>query len=157
MSGRIVKKKKLILMVTACALVAFGIYNVIWYHIVHDKYDTYIKGMELNHLGEIRDIIEPSYYFGDGVCQYSVKYPAYLRYTGNLAISNKEDTYSMIIWPSFFDNTEYGVMLSDGDDAYSIMVNKKMKAIDENAAPIVEKNKKNVQWLLEKANERWDL
>ncbi|AKL95823.1 hypothetical protein CACET_c23770 [Clostridium aceticum] len=150
-------KRKRIIVGTIIFFMLFGAYNLIWYQITYSKYDKFSKDMEPVFKGMLAQVYySTSYHCREDGYQYSVKYPDYLFYTGNLAISNDDDTCSIIIWPSFFGNTKYGVMIQDEQDGYQIMVDENMEPIDKYFAPIIDKHKEVVKPLFDKANERWD-
>jgi DNA modification methylase len=94
---------------------------------------------------------------------YSVKYPDYLEFTGNLSIASpstdEENPYtdSLIIWPLLKGGYEYGVILYTDDTQYQIYIDKNGNAIDEEDENIVAEHSQSILTLLEKANTMWGI
>ena len=94
---------------------------------------------------------------------YSIKYPDYLSFTGNLAISMPSEDYdfytdSLIIWPNFFKDYEYGVILYDeNNNEYMIEVNENKEPKEPEYQEIIDIHKENIDILFDKANEFWNL
>ena len=139
-------------------LIIFILINIIWFCWRAIKYNSYSKGMDKN---TSYSIFVPKYLKNDKEgFSYSVKYPDYLSFTGNLAISMPSEDYfsdSLIIWPNF-KGYEYGLILYDEEN------NEYMIDVDENKSPkdseykeIANDHKDNIDILFEKANEFWNL
>jgi hypothetical protein len=71
-------KKKLI--ITGSVILLFGIYNLVWYIAVSEKYNDHIIGMEEIYPNRTYVIDNRDGY------TYNVKIPDYLTFTGNLGI-----------------------------------------------------------------------
>ncbi|MEG1614769.1 MAG: hypothetical protein RR343_04735 [Oscillospiraceae bacterium] len=135
------KKKILIILI-----VLFGIYNAIWSIIINDIYSPvqdFLDGKEY--------ITDEEYY------SYSLSKPYYLQYTGNLAVTDKDGNYVLLIWPVVFGEDEYGVLINGDKETYSVYVDKFMKAKDPREQHIIDENKAQVEKLFEKANKFWDI
>ena len=86
-----------------------------------------------------KDIINEDYLNIEGVYSlaidkytYTIKPPFYLSFTGNLAISNNESGFALIIWPKNFMEKEnvYGVTLNKDGESYSFYVDNNFKYIN---------------------------
>ncbi|MEG0978802.1 MAG: hypothetical protein RSD17_03850 [Oscillospiraceae bacterium] len=135
------KKKILIILI-----VLFGIYNAIWSIIINDIYSPvqdFLDGKEY--------ITDEEYY------SYSLSKPYYLQYTGNLAVTDKDGNYVLLIWPVVFGEDEYGVLINGDKETYSVYVDKFMKAKDPREQYIIDEHKAQVEKLFEKANKFWDI
>ena len=94
---------------------------------------------------------------------YSVKYPDYLSFTGNLAISmpSEDDDYfsdALIIWPNLLKGYEYGLILYDEENnEYMIEIDENKNPKDSEYKEIVNDHKDNIDILFEKADEVWKL
>ncbi len=142
-------------------LILFILMNIVWFSWRVIKYNNYSKGMDKN---TSYSIFVPKYLKTDNEgFSYSVKYPDYLSFTGNLAISMPSEDYdyfsdSLIIWPTLLKGYEYGLILYDEEN------NEYMIEIDENQNPkeseneeIINEHKDNIKILFNKANEVWNL
>lgn len=143
------KKKRLILVLLILAG-AFCVYNVIWFMSVQYRYKTYYEAVPEEH--GVRILFDEK-----DKLTYNVKTPDYLHFTGNLGVSNKKGM-SLIIWPSLFKNEfAYGVIISDKTEVYEIYINNEFESITDNPGDkkIVEKYKKEIKNLYEKAEEKF--
>lgn len=127
----------------------FIIINLGWYGLVQYRYSDFIKDIPKNEdgLNYIQD--NEGYHI-------SVKTPNYLRLTGNLAVSDKKDRLSLIIWPNIFkkDQYEYGVTILDGAELNMIEVDKNLQPLSkygDDIKELVYKNKEELNKLLQKA------
>ena len=92
----------------AVILALFGLYNLIWYTVVWNKYGKLTEGMKELYYHRTYVIDELDGY------TYNVKIPDYLSFTGNLGIQKSQDSdCALIIWPGIFKETEYGVFLEE--------------------------------------------
>ncbi|MGE6313515.1 hypothetical protein ACQKD6_24230 [Bacillus cereus] len=140
--------KKIILIL----IILFGLWNLIWFVTVTIKYQKFIDAVPENKYG-VHNKEESGYVF-------NVKTPDYLRFTGNLGVSKVESLDGLIIWPLLFGGYEYGVRLQKGDQVFEIYVDENMNPIykdDEVAVEQIKKNQEEVQAMISKASEIWDL
>lgn len=142
-------------------LVLFILINIAWFSWRFIKYHNYSKGMNKN---KTYTIFVPKYLKNDKEgFSYSIKYPDYLSFTGNLAISMPSEDYdfytdSLIIWPNFFKDYEYGVILYDeNNNEYMIEVNENKEPKEPEYQEIIDIHKENIDILFDKANEFWNL
>lgn len=144
-------KTKRFLIFIASVILLFGIYNLIWYLLIHSKYDPYTEGMD-----EFRKNISYILNEEDGYL-YNVKLPDYISYTGNLGISTRNNEYSLLIWPNVFtDEVEYGVQIqAENNEVWSIMVDENMEAVNAYYDEIVNENREAIEDLYKKAREKW--
>ena len=85
----------------AVILALFGLYNLIWYTVVWNKYGKLTEGMKELYYHRTYVIDELDGY------TYNVKIPDYLSFTGNLGIQKSQDSdCALIIWPGIFKETE---------------------------------------------------
>ena len=152
--------KKKVLKVIICILLLFVVINACWYVWRMVKYDPFTKVMEKS---EIPEFLVPRYYSmdADGY-DYSVKYPDYLSFTGNLCVglpTTDENVFTdfLIIWPKLFDRYEYGVSLNVGNETYQIYINADGSPVDPKYSEIVNEYKDTVDDLLSRAKEMWDI
>lgn len=135
----------------------FFLYSFIWYQIIHQKYDPYIKGMHPTYEGRWEQFFLNIFDVQENGFQYSVLYPGFLSYTGNLAISDKTDTFSVIIWPSFCGETEYGAMIQNNKGVYQIMVDENLMANKKADRKVINQYRKPLTRLMLEAKKRWAL
>ncbi len=152
----IVKK---VIKIVCILLVIFCLLNILWYCWRANKYGVYSEGMSET---EFSSFVVPKYLDSSDGYNYSVKYPDYLSFTGNLALSvpSEDDnpfTDSLIIWPNVDGSYEYGIILYEGEDEWQIYVDENGQALDPQYDEVIENHQENVDLLFEKANERWDL
>ena len=141
-------------------LIVFILLNIVWFSWRAIKYNNYSKGMDKN---TAYSIFVPKYLKNDEEgFSYSVKYPDYLSFTGNLAISMPSEDYdyfsdSLIIWPNL-RGYEYGLILYDEENnEYMIEVDESKKPKDSEYKEILNDHKDNIDILFEKANKFWNL
>lgn len=128
-------------------------FNVIIFHICWIyNYSLFMKFTDgLNELKKFEtfSVLKDNYI-------YHVKFPYYLRFTGNLAVATSKNEYTLIIWPSRYKQTEYGVMLPiEEDTVISIMIDKNLKAEDQYDQIYVEQNREQIEDLFQKAYDKW--
>lgn len=149
---QIIKKHKII-SVIILLLILFGIWNLIWYVTVQNRYEPFLKAVPESQAG--------THVTSEGSFTYNVKTPSYLSYTGNLGISDFDSGLSLIIWPLMNGDYEYGVRIIGKDGmAYELMMDENQQLIDsanETAVRVVEENKDLINLVYTKANEKFDL
>lgn len=144
------KHKKLVFFILL--IVVFGIYNLVWYIIIHSKYDKYTTNMN-----EFRPNISYVMQEDDGYL-YNVKLPNYLSYTGNLCVSTEDGKHALLLWPKIFGAPEYGVQITTEDNTVlSIMVDSELNPIKDSDSEIITENFEILNLLLEKKEQYWDL
>lgn len=135
----------------ACLL----IYSGIWYFVTHKKYETYTEGLDINETGVLRKILNPVYYSGDGEHEYTVAFPGYLSYVGNLGVSEAQSGMALLIWPSIFGESEYGVILYDEGEEHQIVLKKEGEAENSGEQKLVNQYAQNIEELFEFAKKQW--
>lgn len=154
-------KKRTIIKFLAGVLFIFSLVNIAWYLIRAAKYDGYSIGMDE---ADLSTFVVPQYTDTDAEnFTYSVFYPGYLHFTGNLFVGfppvdeRNPYTNSLLIWPLITGGYEYGVLLYGDDVQYQIYVDQNGNAIYEEDRPMVSKYAQQISTLLEKANAKWIL
>lgn len=149
-----------VLKVITLVLSVFILFNIFWYAWRDMKYGSYINEMEEN---ELSSWIVPRYkHVDDEGYDYSVKYPDYLSFTGNMSVGlpsldNNPFTDFLVIWPKVLGGYEYGASLTVDGVNYQIMINEDGNAVDSQYSEIAAISKETIDLLLQKANEKWDL
>lgn len=141
------KKKKYKTLTLIAAIIIF-IFHICWFY-NYSLYSKFTNG--LNELVKFQtfSVLEDGYV-------YHVKFPSYPTFTGNLAVSLNGSNYTLIIWPSRFENTEYGVMVPIRQDTFtSIMINRQLEAQNEQDQSLVEEHRTQIEDLFQKASNRW--
>ncbi len=152
--------KKKALRAAAFLLAIFILINAGWYVWRLVKYGSYVEGMERN---EIPEWLVPRYKHIDAEgYDYSVKYPDYLSFTGNLCVglpAADENPFTdfLVIWPKVFGGYEYGVSVSADGQAYQIYVDSDGSAVDPAYNEIADSYQEEIDDLLHRAQEMWDL
>ena len=134
----------------------------------NQQYLRYIA--ERNTLGEyslsgISSVVclVPRYFHTDAErYDYSVKYPDYLTFTGNLCVglpAEGDDPFTdfLVIWPKAFGGCEYGVSLREDDAEYQIYIRADGSAVRPEDQALVDRHRQTVEALLQRAEEMWDL
>lgn len=152
--------KKTVIRAVLCLLALFVLFNICWFVWRAEKYGAYSEGMEKNYFSTW---IVPRYKYTDADgYDYSVKYPDYLSLTGNLSVglpTTEEDVFTdfLVIWPKFSGGYEYGVSVeADGVD-HQIYINANGSAVHKEDSGIVDRCQENIDALLRRAGEMWDL
>ena len=152
--------KKTALRAVLCILVLFILFNIGWYIWRSVKYGPYSEGMEKNYFNTW---IVPRYAHvdADGY-DYSVKYPDYLSFTGNLCVGlpstdGNPFTDFIIIWPNAFGGYKYGASLTLEDESYQIYINRDGSAVDPELNEIAVRCQETINILLERAEKMWGL
>lgn len=148
-------KKKIALCVFVALIACLLVYSGIWYFMTHKKYGAYTEGLDINETGGLRKILSPVYYSGDGEHEYTVAFPGYLSYVGNLGVSEAQSGMSLLIWPSIFGESEYGVILYDEGQDHQIMIKREGKAEDGSQQGLVDRYSQSIEELFEFAEKQW--
>lgn len=144
-----IKLKKFLVFI----VLLYATWNLIWFLLIAIKYHKFVEVIPKNEWG-LHFIKKEDGYI------YSVKKPSYLRFTGNLGISNNENQEALIIWPLISGGYEYGFRIQKNGVAYEIYVDENMEPIhkdDKVAIQKVKEYKAELEELLSKANEMWQL
>lgn len=90
---------------------------------------------------------------------YSVFVPGYLRWNGNLAITEPEFQYALIIWMKPFGSGYSSGIIFNGYNNLNIqiMLKNSFAAMEEEDQPVVDENDTVISMLFQKANEVWKL
>ncbi|MBA4538844.1 hypothetical protein H1Z61_17380 [Bacillus aquiflavi] len=149
------KYKKIIVALT----ILIVLYNISWFSVYFFKYHSYTKNFPITENGKY--LLEKDGYY------FSVKKPDYLSYTGNLAITNKTNDLSIIIWPLLTKGYEYGLqMTSDDQTIYHIIVDSDLKYVDDKNSKFIDKtvankiikdNKTEIEAMVSKAHNIWNI
>jgi len=129
------KKKISILITIFISMIA--LYTILWYgnsQLVFSKYEKEDFQESPVGSGKIKKI---------GEYVLIVKKPDYGTFTGNLGITGQNSNVSIIIWPSLFKDTNYGLIIGDGEEVSHIEVDEKFSVLDKNntvAQQLIEKN-----------------
>ena len=157
---RMKTRKKTVFTAALCILALFVAMNTGWYVWRMVKYGAYSKGMEKNFFSTW---IVPRYIHTDADgYDYSVKYPGYLSFTGNLSVglpTTDEEVFTdfLVIWPKFTGGYEYGVSLSEGDEDFQIYIHADGSAVYPEDSEIVVHHQETVDALLQRAEEMWHI
>lgn len=148
--------KKKILIIVGVIVLLFGLYNLIWYKIVSEKYNDFIIGMEEIYPNRTFAINNQDGY------TFNVKLPNYLSYTGNLGVQPYEGgDCALIIWPGIFEETTYGVfIISDDGRRHAVMLTEERMPLGdapEQMKQLVEENKDKIDELFDRAFELWEI
>lgn len=143
-------KKKIV----RCIWIALGIciivFHIFWIY-NYLLFSKYIDGLNEFIKFQSYSVLEDDFI-------YHVKFPSYLSFTGNLAVSTKNSEYTLIIWPSRFRDTRYGVMIPIENNTFaSIMLNQEMKSEDVYDQIYIDENMEQIEELFYKASERWGI
>ena len=149
MKKKISPKRKIILIVLLVLLV-FIVYNVIWYFGCYRIYQNY-----QSEIPEVADSGVRVYVDDDGY-NYSVKLPSYLSWTGNLAVTEENIDYALIIWPGALGGeAEIGFFLIDESTEYQIELTNKTTAANLEFQELVDENLEIITMLYDKAYDFW--
>lgn len=145
--------RKIITRLLAAVVLLFGCYNLIWYLGSYKPYDDLQKDFpEIEESGS-------KIYVDEDDLQYSVSVPKYLLWNGNLAISEPNVQYALIIWLDPFGNgTAQGILFNNYHDLNTqIMLKNSNEAETTEDQSVVDRNRELISTLFEKANEIWHL
>ena len=159
--------KKKILIIIAALLTIFIIINAAWTIWRKSTYDPYTSGMEYYKVDmHITDAIVPRYTYKDpDGFDYSVKYPEYLSFVGNLAVGfpgTDEDPFTdgLIIWPKYNGGYEFGIMLNPKEpdsEGWMFYIDAYGNAIDPEYRPIAVEYSDVITELLNRAFTFWNI
>lgn len=130
----------------------FVLWNLSWFLITTIKYHKFVEAVPKNEFGV--HITEDDGYL------YHVKKPGYLHFTGNLGVAKNDSMDGLIIWPLLSGGFKYGIRLQSDGEVYEIYVDENMKPIKKDdivAVQQVEQNKAEIEGMISKANEIWNL
>lgn len=147
--------KKATKKVSLAIVLAFVLYNIIWYAAVNAKYSQYIAGFEEIYAHRTYALV------GENGYTYNVKIPDYLSSVGNLGIQQSEDgSCALIIWPKFVGKTEYGVLISAPTGTSSLMLTESREPIagtPEATQELFEEYRGEIDALFDEADAMWNL
>ena len=153
--------KKRILKIVLIAVIVFAVFNAVWFAWSHITYGELSEGMEA---AEFNTLFDKRYFYSDADrYDYSVKYPGYLSFTGNMSVGipttgDNPFTDALIIWPKLTGGYELGALLYDEDGTgYSVYIDEKGNALSEEDEEVLLRHGENIRILLAKADERWDI
>ena len=141
--------KKLIVHVMIAVTILFGCYNLIWYFGAYKPYD------ELqDNFPEIEESGVKIYADKDDF-QYSVSVTDYLLWNGNLAITEQDIQYALIIWMKpFRSGFSQGVLFNGYNNLnVQIMLKNSSTADSEEDQRIVDENDTVISMLFNKAKQ----
>lgn len=160
------KKKKILIIVSCVLLATVLIYSAAWY-VNYIKYDKWEKklGYCVKHM---------KYVLKEDDYMYSVAKPTYPCFTGNLGISQAVSDenkvgFDVIIWPKAGGKNEIGVIIKEtkyneatGEfetTGYEVMLdgNKNLMTNEEHLLEIYKENYDELEKLYDKANELWGI
>ncbi|WP_091014177.1 hypothetical protein [Paenibacillus amylolyticus] len=156
---KMTRKKKIIFLITGIALLSFIVWNLVWFVFVSTIYTPFTKEVTKDKYGSHHIVDSDGY-------NYNVAMPIYLFFSGNLAVVAPEAKSTLIIWPKVFGGYEYGVRIQDASGGYEIMIDADGNPIRlpqqsnkefDTLVSIIENNKKDVQEILKKAHNVWEL
>lgn len=145
--------KKITVYCVITLMILFGCYNLIWYFGAYKPY---------NDLQDSFPEIEESgvkIYADEDNFQYSVNVPDYLLWNGNLAITEQDIQYALIIWMEpFKSGFSQGILFNGYNNLNAqIMLKNRNTAEVEEDQQIVDNNNTVISMLFDKANEVWML
>ena len=152
--------KKTALKIVICILIIFVLINVFWFAWRAVKYGAYSEGMQKN---DIPEWLVPRYVYTDADgYDYSVKYPDYLSFTGNMSVglpSTPDNIFTdfIVIWPKPFGGYKYGASLTVDDTNYQIYINGDGSSVYPENNELAALFQDTINDLLERAGEMWDL
>lgn len=160
---KLTRNSKIILGFIGIAAVLFILLNAAWVMHYH-SFDRFERSDYTRPFGS-------SYVTSKDDYDYNIKYPDYLQFSGNLAITNDPDTLSLIIWPQPFKSGEYevGAIIYDEERgrSYYIYLNSELNAdlerynlSDEEElifSDVVSKRKDEINGMYSLAEREWNL
>ena len=66
-------------------------------------------------------------------------------------------TDCLIIWPRLLGGYDYGVIISEGDEDFSIYINADGSAIEPEASEVISRHQEDIDDLLSRAKKMWNL
>lgn len=133
-------------------ILIFAVINILWY----GNYNQYKELITDNFTK-----VDKAYTWeNDYNYVFTVAKPPYLRYSGNVAITNEDDTVSILIWPEKFKPGEYEIGLQLYDEkteaGYMFVVDKKMQYRDDPANDFSESQRTEILELLKRDKQELD-
>ena len=122
-------KKKISTLITILISLTI-LYSIIWFassELVFSKYitDDFEKTPVSGFTSRVKEV--------DGYI-LTVKKPNYGSFTGNLSISGQHSNISMLIWPSFFKELKYHIIIEDGEETFHMDVDESFSPLENNPA-----------------------
>jgi hypothetical protein len=144
--------KKILKAIGIFCTTAFIIFNLVWFS-NYLMYRKFTDGLQEIMSFSAYDILVDGY-------GYHVKFPDYLSFTGNLAVITEDNKYTLIIWPSLFAETKYGVMVVTESNEYTdffvqIMIDRDLVSEYDDDQALIDQHRENIEDLFQKANARW--
>lgn len=155
--------KRKILKIIVIVVGSFVLLNLFWFGWRQIRYLSFTIGMEQT---EMSTLLVPRYATKDNDdFDYSVKWPGYLSFTGNLSVGfpgTPDDPFTdgLIIWPKLVGGYEYGVILKDPNDpsnGYMFYITPDGQAVDAEYQEIAASCQTAIQELLKRANDYWEI
>lgn len=98
---------------------AVAVFHLIWTGNYFLHYRSYTKNVPMHESGH--------YFLITDDYDLSVAMPTYPTFTGNLAITNKVDDLSFIIWPSIVGSPEIGLQITQSNGVtYSVILDQSL-------------------------------
>ena len=145
--GRVMKKK-IVKYICIALGVCIIVYHIFWIY-NYLLFTKYVDGLDELVKFQSYSVLEDDFI-------YHVKFPYYLYFTGNLAVSTKDSEYTLIIWPSRFRDTRYGVRIPFENNGFTeIMLNQELKSEYAEDQIYIDENKEQIEELFYRASERW--
>ena len=160
---RFYNKKKLILSILLILVIAVLLWSLIWY-VNYQRYNEYIT-VDYNKYGDCYVKKNEKEY-------YTVSCPAFGTLTGNYAVSNSENTITLIIWPDYIGEVSYTygmeILNKETKFGYRFYVNEEMQYVESDVSNFSEREKKEIYkflngnrteilYLFSKASKEWNL
>ena len=143
--------RKILIAVILC----FAVLNLAWMIWREAKYSHYTGGMEKTVFSQL---IVPRFAREDEEgYDYSVKYPDYLSFTGNLCVGVPDKIDGLIIWPLFGGGYEYGILVEQDGIQYQIYLDSEGNPVEESDRFVVQKCRDEIDLLFAKARSMWNL
>ena len=153
--------KKKVLKIILTVIILFAAYNIVWFTWSRIKYGRLSDGMEKADLG---DPVVARYTYSDADhFDYMVKYPDYLRLTGNIYVGlpvTDENPFhdGLIAWPSLSGTYDFGVVLYDEDGSeHLVYIDSDGNALSTDDEEVVSRHSDNISTLLLMADEQWGI
>lgn len=145
--------KKLLVRIMLVLLVLFGCYNLLWYFGSYRPYNELQNGFPEIAESGVR------IYADEDDFQYSVSVPEYLLWNGNLAVTERNIQYALIVWMKpFGSGYSQGVLFNEYNDLrVQVMLKNRSTAEAAEDQPVVDENSAVISMLFDKANNVWKL
>lgn len=145
--------KKLLVRIMLVLLVLFGCYNLLWYFGSYRPYNELQNGFPEIAESGVR------IYADEDDFQYSVSVPEYLLWNGNLAVTEQNIQYALIVWMKpFRSGYNQGVLFNEYNNlSVQMMLKNRSTAEAAEDQPVVDENSAVISMLFDKANNVWKL